>query len=393
MRERSELAADAAGSAYPKPTVGAVVVADGEIVGEGVTEAGGRHAEVVALDRAGSRARGATLYVTLEPCAHQGTTPPCSARIAGEGIARVVVGARDPNPIAAGGVEELRAGGVEVELLDSFAARTQNEAWRTWVSLQRPFVTYKVAASLDGRVAIPGRRFISGERSRRLVHELRAASDAVAVGMGTVRADSPRLDAREVDTPRGQPRRLAFGRGPLPPSSELELRSGPLRDELEALAAEGVQSLLLEGGPTLAAAFLEAGLIDKILVFVAPLLAPGEGPAILPAARIRVGRSPTSARAGWGRTSFSKPMSTRPEFQRPDDELVSLLSRWLEHELGNDELRRRIDQGCERRARTVPAGRRPGSAVVAALDNAFPGERDGLEQLVRETVESLAYGA
>ena len=277
-----ELAADAAGSAYPKPTVGAVVVRDGEIVGEGVTEAGGRHAEVVALDRAGPRARGGALYVTLEPCTHHGTTPPCSERILGEGLARVVVGSRDPNPLAAGGVERLRAGGVEVELVDSFEARSQNEAWRAWISRRRPFVTYKVAASLDGRVAIPGRRFISGERSRRLVHELRAASDAVAVGMGTVRADAPRLDAREVATPRGQPRRLAFGRGPLPPSSGLELRSGPLQDELEALAAEGVQSLLLEGGPTLAGAFLAAGLLDKILVFVAPLLATGEAPGILP---------------------------------------------------------------------------------------------------------------
>ena len=114
------------------------------------------------------------------------------------------------------------------------------------------------------------------------MHELRAASDAVAVGMGTVRADAPRLDARDVPTPRGQPRRLAFGKGPLPPGSDLELRSGPLADELRALAAEGVQSLLLEGGPTLAGAFLEADLIDKLLVFTAPVLAGGDGPTFLP---------------------------------------------------------------------------------------------------------------
>ncbi len=276
------LADEAAGRAYPKPTVGAVVVRDGDIVAEGVTEQGGRHGETVALDAAGSAARGATMFVTLEPCAHHGTTPPCAERIVAEGIARVVVGVRDPNPVAAGGIETLRAAGVEVDLVDAWEARVQNEAWRVWVAKGRPFVTYKVAATLDGRVAVPGRRWLSGETSRRLVHELRAASDAVAVGMGTVRADAPRLDARDVPVPRGQPRRLAFGRGPLPEDSQLELRSGPLDEELRRLAGEGVQSLLLEGGPTLAGAFLEEGLVDKILVFFAPLLSGGEGPHLLP---------------------------------------------------------------------------------------------------------------
>ncbi len=158
-------------------------------------------------------------------------------------------------------------------------ARRQNEAWRTWVAKGRPFVTYKVAATLDGRVVVPGSRWVTGEESRRLVHELRGASDAVAVGMGTVRADDPRLDARDVAAER-QPRRLAFGRGPLPEASELELRAGPLPDELQALAADGVQSLLLEGGPTLATAFVAAGLVDKLLVFVAPVLS-GAGPHLL----------------------------------------------------------------------------------------------------------------
>jgi diaminohydroxyphosphoribosylaminopyrimidine deaminase/5-amino-6-(5-phosphoribosylamino)uracil reductase len=271
------LAAAAAARAYPKPTVGAVLVRDGETVGEGVTEPGGRHGEIVALDAAGDRARGATLFATMEPCAHWGTTPPCTKRILAEGVARIVVGSRDPNPEAAGGLEQLEAAGVEVEHVDSFVARAQNEAWRAWVSQRRPFVTYKVAVTVDGRVNVPGERWVSGESSRRLVHELRAASDAVAVGMGTVRADGPSLDARDVLTPRGQPRRLAFGRGPLPEGSELELRSGALADELRALAGDGVQSLLLEGGPTLAAAFLEADLVDKLLVFVAPTLA-GDGP-------------------------------------------------------------------------------------------------------------------
>jgi diaminohydroxyphosphoribosylaminopyrimidine deaminase/5-amino-6-(5-phosphoribosylamino)uracil reductase len=148
-------------------------------------------------------------------------------------------------------------------------------------------VIYKVAATLDGRVVVPGARFVTGEESRRLVHELRAEVDAVAVGGGTARADRPRLDARDVATPKGQPRRLVFSRGPLPDGLDLELRTGPLAAELGLLAADGVQSLLLEGGPTLASAFLEADLVDKLLVFVAPVLV-GDGPpptASLPSPR------------------------------------------------------------------------------------------------------------
>jgi diaminohydroxyphosphoribosylaminopyrimidine deaminase/5-amino-6-(5-phosphoribosylamino)uracil reductase len=263
------------------PLVGAVVVRDGEVVGEGWYEYEGvRHAEVIALEQAGDAARGAILYVTLEPCSHQGRTPPCADAVIAAGLSRVVVGARDPNPVVDGrGIERIRAAGVEVEVLDDLAARRQNEAWRVWKSLGRPFVTYKAAITLDGRVSVPGRRWVSGEESRRRVHELRAASDAVAVGMGTVRADAPRLDAREVGAAR-QPRRLVFGRGPLPEGLALELRIGSLDEELRALAAEGVQSLLLEGGPTLATAFLAAGLVDKLLLFVAPVLA-GDGPRVL----------------------------------------------------------------------------------------------------------------
>jgi diaminohydroxyphosphoribosylaminopyrimidine deaminase/5-amino-6-(5-phosphoribosylamino)uracil reductase len=282
-----ELARGAQNRAYPKPTVGAVLVRGGEIVGEGVTEAAGRHAEIVALEAAGERAREATMYVTLEPCAHYGTTPPCADAIVAAGVASVVFGARDPNPEAAGGAERLRAAGVEVEHADSWEARALNEAWRTWVALGRPFVIYKAAMTLDGSLTVPGERWVSGEESRRLVHELRAQVDAVAVGGGTARADRPSLDARGVDTPRGQPRRIVFSQGPLPEGLDLELRSGPLGDELRTLAADGVQSLLLEGGPTLAAAFLEADLVDKVLVFVAPTLA-GEGPrlvAALPSSR------------------------------------------------------------------------------------------------------------
>jgi diaminohydroxyphosphoribosylaminopyrimidine deaminase/5-amino-6-(5-phosphoribosylamino)uracil reductase len=275
-----ELAAAADGVAYPNPTVGAVLVVDGQIAAEGVTEPyGGRHAEIVALDAAGARARGATLYVTMEPCAHHGLTPPCVDAIVAAEVARVVAGCLDPNSDAAGGLDLLRVAGVDASLDDRLEARRQNEAWRTWKSLGRPFVTYKVAATLDGRVTVPGARWVTGEAGRRRVHELRATSDAVAVGMGTVAADAPRLDARDVPVAR-QPRRLAFGGGPLPPASDLELRSGGLTEELAALAAEGVQSLLLEGGPTLATAFLEAGLVDKLLVFVAPTLS-GDGPHLL----------------------------------------------------------------------------------------------------------------
>jgi diaminohydroxyphosphoribosylaminopyrimidine deaminase/5-amino-6-(5-phosphoribosylamino)uracil reductase len=273
--------------AHPNPTVGAVLVRGREVVGEGVTEAGGRHAEVVALADAGERARGATMYVTLEPCAHHGTTPPCADAIVAAGVERVVVGARDPNPEAAGGIERLRAGGVEVEDADDWASRVLHEAWRTWVTTGRPFVVLKAAVTLDGRLTVPGRRWVSGEESRRLVHRLRAEVDAVAVGGGTARIDRPRLDARGVDTPRGQPRRLVFSRGPLPEGVELELRAGPLADELRVLAGEGVQSLLLEGGPTLAGAFLAGDLVDKLLLFVAAVIA-GEGPRLeapLPSAR------------------------------------------------------------------------------------------------------------
>ena len=276
-----ELAERGRGRTRDHPLVGAVVVQDSDVVGEGWYEYDGvRHAEVIALEQAGEAARGATLYVTLEPCSHHGRTPPCADAVVAAGVARVVVGARDPNPVVDGrGLERLGAAGIEVELLDDFAARRQNEAWRIWKSLGRPFVTYKAAVTLDERVTVPGRRWVSGEISRRRVHELRAASDVVAVGMGTVRADAPRLDARDVEAAK-QPRRLAFGRGPLPEGSELELRTGPLEQELHALAAEGVQSLLLEGGPTLATAFLAAGLVDKLLFFVAPVFS-GVGPHVL----------------------------------------------------------------------------------------------------------------
>ena len=277
-----ELAERGRGTTRPNPVVGALVVRDGRVVGEGWHERpGGPHAEAVALAAAGDDARGATLYTTLEPCAHQGRVGPCTEAIVAAGVARVVAGAGDPFPLVDGrGFGRLRDAGVEVELAQgrvAEAARRQNEAFRTWAARGRPFVTYKAAVTLDGRVAASSgdARWVSGEESRRLVHELRAASDAVAVGMGTVRAERPKLTAREVGADR-QPRRLAFGEGPLPVDSGLELLSGPPEEELRRLAAEDVQSLLLEGGPTLAGEFLRADLIDKLLLFVAPKLVGGD---------------------------------------------------------------------------------------------------------------------
>jgi diaminohydroxyphosphoribosylaminopyrimidine deaminase/5-amino-6-(5-phosphoribosylamino)uracil reductase len=277
MLERAvELAERGRGTTHPNPVVGAVVVRDGHVVGEGWHERkGGPHAEVVALDAAGGAALGATLYVTLEPCDHHGTTPPCVDAILAAGIQKVVVGVKDPTK---DGIARLREGGVEVELADLWEARVQLEDWLTWARLGRPFVTYKAAVTLDGRMTVPGQRWVSGRESRRLVHELRAGSDAVAVGMGTVRADNPRLDARDVEV-RRQPRRLAFGRGPLPDGSELELLSGPVEDELGRLAEENVQSLLLEGGPSLASSFFAAGVVDKVMLFVAPTIS-GAGPRL-----------------------------------------------------------------------------------------------------------------
>jgi diaminohydroxyphosphoribosylaminopyrimidine deaminase/5-amino-6-(5-phosphoribosylamino)uracil reductase len=276
-----ELAERGRGTTHPNPVVGAVLVRDGEVVGEGWHERpGGPHAEVAALAAAGELARGATLYVSLEPCAHHGRTPPCADALVEAGVARVVAAVGDPDPRTAGaGFERLRAAGIDAELPGGEAewrARVQNEGFRTAVGLGRPFVTYKAGVTVDGRVTVPGSRWVTSEESRRRVHELRAQVDAVAVGMGTVRADAPLLTARGVGAER-QPRRLAFGRGPLPAGSELELRSGGLAEELRSLAVQGVQTLLLEGGPTLATAFLAGGLVDKLMLFVAPRVS-GSGP-------------------------------------------------------------------------------------------------------------------
>src|SRR2546423_14386000 len=214
-----ELAERGRGRREPRPGGGGELVRGGEVVGGGWHQRKGEpHAEVNAIAAAGNRARGATLYVTLEPCAHVGATPPCAQAVIDAGVAKVVVGALDPSLDAAGGLERLREAGVETELADrelGFRAGQQNQAWLTWVTKRRPFVTYKAAMTLDGRLTLPESRWISGEESRRLVHELRAESDAVAVGIGTARADRPALTARD-GGPVRRPRRVVFRSGPVP---------------------------------------------------------------------------------------------------------------------------------------------------------------------------------
>src|SRR5258705_10391557 len=159
-----ELAERGRGTTHPNPVVGAVVVRDGEVVGQGWHQGKGEaHAEVIALEAASDRAKGATLFVTMEPCAHHGSTPPCTAAVLAAGVAKVVAGSLDPNPAAGGGLDVLRAAGIETVDADSAEARTQNEAWRVWIAEQRPFVILKLALTLDGRVAVPGTRWVTGE--------------------------------------------------------------------------------------------------------------------------------------------------------------------------------------------------------------------------------------
>lgn len=316
------------GQVSPNPLAGAVVVSADEIVGEGAHRRfGGAHAEVEALAAAGSRARGGTMYVTLEPCIHQGKTPPCVDAIIGAGLLRVVVAIRDPNPAAAGGLERLRAAGVQVDvgMLAADAAEL-NAPFLNAFRSDRPWVTLKLAVSLDGAIADCSRRpgWLTGPEARRRVHHLRAGSDAIGVGMGTVLADDPRLTVRDAAAPRIAPLRVVFSRtGRLPLTSNLAQRShqspvlvfastpdpgyerelrglgvevmpaATLVDGLRLLKSRGVASLLVEGGASLAASMIEANLIDRIVLFQAPVLL-GEGalPAFgkLPATQALEGR-------------------------------------------------------------------------------------------------------
>ena len=323
MREAIRLAARVPDRTWPNPPVGALVVRDGRIVGRGAhCGPGTPHAEVVALEQAGDLARGATLYCTLEPCNHQGRTPPCAPHVAARGLRRVVVGVRDPNPrVPGGGLDVLRGAGVDLTL--GVAADEALElVWPFVVTkaFERPYVLLKTATSLDGRFAPPVEGdgpapvYLTGVEARREVHRLRRWADLVLVGAGTMLADRPTLDARlvsaEDDCPGADPRpgyvdtdlsvesswrgrtHLVFGgRHSAPPAraAVIEKQGGTavLCEErhgrvcpaslLEGLIALGVYSVLLEGGPALAQSFLVAGLVDRWVSFVAPCVL-GDGP-------------------------------------------------------------------------------------------------------------------
>lgn len=271
----------------PNPRVGCVIVdAEGRAVGEGVHRgAGTAHAEVEALEQAGVSARGATAIVTLEPCNHTGRTGPCSEALIAAGVARVVYAQADPHAPAAGGADRLRSAGIDVEGgLLAQEATSLNEAWIHAVSTGRPFVTWKVAATLDGCVAAADgtSRWITGEAARAEVHRWRRRCDAVAVGTGTALVDDPQLTARDAQgaVVGSQPLRVVVGLSDIPASARmldscapsLHLRTRDPAEVLDNLARLEVRHLLLEGGPRLAAAFLAAGLVDQVVWYVAPML-------------------------------------------------------------------------------------------------------------------------
>ena len=323
MARALTLASKGLGRTSPNPMVGAVIVRDGEIVGEGFhPQAGEPHAEVFALREAGARAKGATAYVSLEPCNHHGRTPPCTEALIAAGVARVVVAATDPNPLVSGrGLDRLAIAGVAVAsgLLEA-ESRRLNEAFERWITTGRPFVTVKLATSLDGRIAAQTGRsqWITGAPARAQVHRLRAHADAVLVGSGTALADDPRLTARDVPGPWHPPLRIVVDSAlRVPPRAKLFDPAAPggalvatalpedapaaraliargvtvwslpgadgrvdLAALLERLGARDpapVTSLLVEGGGVLAGALLRAGLVDKLVTHVAPLVIGGDG--------------------------------------------------------------------------------------------------------------------
>ena len=307
LRRATDLADQGAGTVLPNPVVGCVLLAAGGwTVGEGYHErAGGPHAEVAAIAAAGEWARGATAVVTLEPCNHTGRTGPCTEALLAAGVVRVVVAVRDPWRTAAGGIERLRAAGVEVieaAVIESVEARSAvaaaedvNRVWLTTTRERRPFVTWKAGMTIDGRVAAADgtSRWITSAESRSDVHALRARVDTMMVGVGTVLADDPQLTVRDSSglVVGPQPLRVVVdSRGRTPAAArvldgaagtwlatvgEVGAGSGGRVDlcaVLETLQQRGQRHVLLEGGPTLAAAFLDAGLVDEAVVYVAPTL-------------------------------------------------------------------------------------------------------------------------
>ncbi len=325
MQRALELAQRGSGRVSPNPLVGAVVVRDAAVVGEGWHEGPGTpHAEVMALMQAGDRARGATVYCTLEPCDHVGRTPPCTRALIDAGVARVVASVRDPNPIVDGrGFDTLRASGIAVETgaLEADARRV-NAAFERHVTTGQPFVTLKMAASLDGKTAATdgSSKWISGTASRQDVQRLRASSDAILVGAGTVLADDPALTVRgEASVPGRAPMRVVVdGTGRIPPDARIFDDAAPtivmtasgadpvrvaawrsagadvevvdqdgagrvrLPDVLARLGKRDVQGLLVEGGATIAWGFVAAGLVDRVVLYLAPSLVGGaRAPGVL----------------------------------------------------------------------------------------------------------------
>ncbi len=283
MQRALELAGSVRAVTSPNPWVGSVVATPGGEIFEGATAPpGGPHAEVAALAEAGARARGGTLYATLEPCAHHGRTPPCVEAILAAGIARVVIATGDPDPHVAGrGLAQLRAAGITVDVgLLADRAERQLAPYLKHRRTGRPWVVLKLAATLDGGSAAPDgtSRWITGPTARADVHRLRAESDAVLVGAGTVRSDDPELTVRRPDVAADrQPLRVVLGRvapeARVQPCLELD---GDLGEVLDTLGGKGVIQVLVEGGATVAGAFHRAGLVDRYVVYLAPALFGGE---------------------------------------------------------------------------------------------------------------------
>ena len=276
MAEAVALGDSMRGRTAPNPNVGCVIVAGGEVVGRGATEAGGRpHAEAVALAEAGERARGAALYVTLEPCAHSSERgPACSDLIVEAQPAKVVVAIEDPDPRTAGkGLERLRSAGIAVELgCGSDEAERSMAGYLSRIGLGRPRITLKLALSIDGKIALPSgeSKWISGEDARAHVHLERARSDMILVGRGTYNADAPRLDVRLPGLEDRSPRRALLTRGEAVDGWET------LRSPRDVFGLHDVNDLLVEGGSATATAFLAEDLVDRILIYRAPIIV-GEG--------------------------------------------------------------------------------------------------------------------
>lgn len=296
MKEAIDLADEGAWAMHGNPRVGCVVLdAAGEVVGRGSHRgAGTSHAETVALTEAAGRARGGTAVVTLEPCRHSGRTGPCTEALIAAGVARVVFAVADPTDVAGGGSDDLRRAGIEVVPgVEEADARWVARAWLSSAERKRPWITLKSAVSLDGRVADEsgGPTQLTGPAAREVSHLWRSRVDAILVGTGTVLADDPQLTAREPrgDLRAGQPLRVVVGRTPVPPDARVLDDSAEtwifadrdLARLLQDLHARGIQHLLVEGGPTIEGALLNAGLADEVLWFVAPVIL-GGGPAALP---------------------------------------------------------------------------------------------------------------